>query len=77
MGFKDETKKMSDLYQAPSITRWLDIIRDLGEEGKELEECLNDPTISPTAILQALKKRDIVLSRNMIYAWRKALPDEP
>jgi hypothetical protein len=77
MSFKSETKKLSDTYQAPSITKWLEIIESLGEEGKELEEVLNDPSVSPTAILVALKKRNVEVSRNMIYTWRKALPDEP
>lgn len=55
-------------------TRWEQVITTLpAEEVADLEEALDDPTISNTAIVQVLKRRGIIVDRQTVSKWRKGL----
>ncbi len=48
-----------------------DIVGKLSaEDGKDLREALNDPTIRPMQIIHALKKRGLKLSPSSITRYR-------
>lgn len=57
--------------QAGQSSRIDAIVTELGEQdGKDLIEALNDPTIRPAQIIKALQARKITLSGSVITRYR-------
>jgi hypothetical protein len=72
MGLKDEILGEALVRRNPTREKWLQIMKELGEEGAELEEVLNDPKVSPAAIIRVVKARGHFVTRDMVYGWRRA-----
>lgn len=72
MGLKDEILNTTTVRRNPTREKWLKIIEELGEEGAELEEVLNDSSVSPSAIIRVVKSRGHFVTRDMVYGWRRS-----
>lgn len=72
MSFKNEVISASNFRRNPTREKWLEIIAELGEEGKELQEVLDDPEMSPIAIVRVVRERGYFVTRDMVYGWRRA-----
>jgi len=73
MGLKDEVLNTASQRRNPTREKWLQIIQELGKDGKELEEVLNDSSVSPSAIIRVVKARGFFVTRDMVYGWRRTV----
>ena len=71
----DEIKKKRIIKRPNRLT---EICAELNKEDEQdLREAIADFTVGPTAIVRALKSRNIIVDRATIYRWREATVNEP